>query len=188
MRDLEGVAGRLRASTVRVQRRRSGGGSGIIWRSTGLIVTNAHVVPSAKTRITFADGNVLAGTIRSRDFERDLAVVQVDAHDLPAVELGDSDKVAIGQLVLAIGNLPHIAGAARIGIVHAFGQRDSAFRRRWIEADVDLPPGYSGGPLCDVAGRIVGVNSMVGRDGRAFAVPSNIAEAFLSNLQGGARS
>ncbi len=182
MRGLEDIAGRLRVSTVKVQRRRSGGGSGVIWRSSGLIVTNAHVAPSAHATVKLADGSVLTGTVTARDYEHDLAALWVEAHDLPAVTVGDSDALLVGQLVVAIGNPRHNVGALRIGIVHAFGRAAAGSGRRWVEADIDLPPGYSGGPLGDAAGLVVGINSMAALDGRGFAVPSRTVEAFLGGL------
>jgi serine protease Do len=180
--ELEDIAKRLRASTVKVQRGQSGGGSGVIWRANGLIVTNAHVAPGPQATVRLADGSALQATVTARDYEHDLAALWVAAHDLPAVALGDSDALLVGQLVFAIGNPRHIAGALRIGIVHAFGRASPACGRRWVEADIDLPPGYSGGPLSDAAGRVVGVNAMAARDGRGFAVPSKIVEAFLAGL------
>jgi serine protease Do len=182
MRELEDIAQRLRASTVKVQRRRSGGGSGVIWRSDGLIVTNAHVAPTARTAVRLTDGRVLAGTVAARDYEHDLAAVWVDAHDLPAVMTGDSDALLIGQLVFAVGNPTHTTGALRVGIVHSFGRAAAGSARRWVEADIDLPPGYSGGPLSNAAGVVIGINSMASPDGRGFAVPSKTVEAFLRTL------
>ena len=182
LREMEEVARRLRASTVKVQRRRSGGGSGIIWRPRGLIVTNAHVAPGPQAAVRLADGRVLIGTVTARDYEHDLAALWVEAHDLPAVMPGDSDALLVGQLVLALGNPRHIAGALHVGIVHAFGRTAAGSGRRWVEADIDLPPGFSGGPLSDAAGYVIGVNSMAARDGRGFAVPSKTVEAFLSGL------
>lgn len=184
MRELEDIAKRLRAATVKVQRRRSGGGSGVIWRSSGLIVTNAHVAPGPQATVKLADGSTLTGTVTARDYEHDLAALWVEAHDLPAVMPGDSDALLVGQLVLAIGNPRHATGALRIGIVHAFGRATASARRRWVEADIDLPPGYSGGPLSDAAGQIIGINSMAARDGRGFAVPSKTVAAFLHRLPG----
>jgi serine protease Do len=180
--ELEDIAKHLRASTVKVQRGRSGGGSGVIWRSSGLIVTNAHVAPGPQATVRLADGDVLTGTVTARDYAHDLAALWVEAHDLPAVGMGDSDALLVGQLVLAIGNPRQVAGALRIGIVHAFGRTTAGSGRRWVEADIDLPPGYSGGPLSDAAGRVIGVNSMAARDGRGFAVPSNTVEVFLGGL------
>lgn len=182
MRELEDIARRLRASTVQVQRRRSGGGSGVIWRSSGLIVTNAHVAPNPQATVKLADGSVLTGTVMARDYEHDLAALWVEAQDLPAVTLGDSDALRVGELVFAIGNPRHTAGALRIGIVHAFGRAAAGSGRRWVEADIDLPPGYSGGPLGDAGGLVVGISSMAARDGRGFAVPTKIVEAFLRRL------
>ncbi|HUI13310.1 MAG TPA: trypsin-like peptidase domain-containing protein [Xanthobacteraceae bacterium] len=181
MLELEHIARRLRASTVKVQRRRSGGGAGVIWRSDGLIVTNAHVAPGAQATVRLADGSMLTGTVTARDYAHDLAALWVEAHDLPAAAVGDSDALLVGQLVLALGNPRRAVGALRIGIVHSFG-RATGSGRRWVEADIDLPPGYSGGPLGDAAGRVVGINSMAARDGRGFAVPSKTVETFLGGL------
>jgi serine protease Do len=182
MRELEEIAKRLRASTVKVQRRRSGGGSGVIWRASGLIVTNAHVAPTTHVTVKLADGSMLTGTVTARDYEHDLAALWVEAHDLPAVTVGDSGALSPGQLVLAIGNPRQAVGAMRIGIVHAFGRAAASSARRWVEADIDLPPGYSGGPLSDAAGLVIGVNSMAAQDGRGFAVPSKTVETFLRSL------
>lgn len=182
MLELEKIAKRLRASTVKVQRRHSGGASGVIWQSSGLIVTNAHVAPSAQATVKLADGSVLTGTVTARDYEHDLAALWIHAHDLPAMTVGNSDALSVGQLVLAMGNPRQAVRALRIGIVHAFGRVTPNFGRRWVEADIDLPPGYSGGPLCDAAGLVVGINSMAGRDGRGLAVPSKTVVTFLDGL------
>lgn len=177
--ELEATARRLRASTVQVQIRQRGGGSGIVWRSDGLIVTNAHVVPRPEAVVRLADGRVLAATVMAKDVEHDLAIVRVDVRDLPPAKLRDSGTLRVGELVLAMGNPTHMVGALRIGIIH------TVRRSGWVEADIEVPPGYSGGPLSDANGCVVGVNSMASEDGLGFAVPTNTVEAFLSEIEGG---
>lgn len=183
MQEIEVLAKRLRASTVKVQRRRRGGGSGVVWHTSGLIVTNAHVVPGPQANVLFSDGRRLAGKVIARDVEHDIAAVRVEARNLPAVTCSDSDALDVGELLFAVGNPRSVVGGLRVGIVHALSHPAARSARHWIEADIDLPPGYSGGPLADAAGRVVGVNSMATNDGRGYAVPSKTVEAFLSSLK-----
>ena len=171
--DLSQVAERVRRSTVQVEGARRGGGSGVIWRSDGLIVTNAHVAQRTVGRIRFSDGRAVQAKVAARDPQLDLALLEADARDLPAAPIGDSDSLRAGELVLAVGSPYGHAGAVAVGVVHA------ATDRRWIQADVKLAPGNSGGPLADAEGRVIGINTMVAH-GVALAVPSNIVERFVA--------
>jgi len=179
-REVEALAKILRLSTVRVQQRESGGGSGVIWRASGLIITNSHVVRSSTTTVKLSDGRIFAATVISRDPEHDLAALHVEATDLPFLSARDSSNLQVGELVFAVGNPRGVTGALTIGIVHALGQRKGARLSKWIQADLELPRGYSGGPLADARGRIVGINSMV-YGGLALAVPSNTVASFLAD-------
>jgi serine protease Do len=171
--DFTETAERLRRSTVQVQGPRGGGGSGVVWRADGLVVTNAHVAQRANGRIQLADGRVARATVTARDPQLDLALLEADVQDLPAAAAGDSDELRVGEIVLAAGSPYGYAGTVTVGVVHA---RSS---RRWIEADLRLGPGNSGGPLADARGRIVGINTMVA-NGVALAIPSNIVERFVA--------
>lgn len=178
--DLAGVLGpvadRLRAATVHVRGAHGGGGSGIIWTSDGLVVTNAHVLRGGTPAIELADGRTCPGEIKGVDREHDLAVIALSATDLVAAETGDSESLRVGQLVIAVGNPLGLSGAVTTGIIHAIG--DERDRVPWVQADVHLAPGNSGGPLADVHGRVIGVNSMIA-GGLALAVPSNVVTRFL---------
>lgn len=173
------LAERLRLSTVVVRDGRRGGGSGIIWRPDGLIVTNAHVVRGSAARIELSDGRAFDARVIARDPRQDLASLKIPAEDLPAAAIGDSDSVRPGELVFAVGNPLGINGALTTGIIHAHGPAAGRRGGHWVQADVRLAPGNSGGLLADAQGRVIGVNSMIA-NGLALAVPSNAVERFLS--------
>jgi serine protease Do len=178
-RELESVAERLRQLTVQVHGRRRGGGSGVIWRSAGLIITNAHVARAPSAAVTLADGRTFEATVTAIDRQRDLAALRLRAGDLPCARIGDSNAVRVGELAFAVGNPLGIVGALTAGIIHTLGPSDGADGQGWIQADIHLAPGNSGGPLADAQGCIIGINSMVA-GGIAFAVPSNVVERFLN--------
>ena len=175
--ELVAVAEALNRSTVQVQSRRFGGGSGVIWHYGGLIITNAHVIRGMGAKVKLSDKRVLNAVCIKRDTIRDLAALKVDATDLPAATIGDSDALKVGELVLAVGNPLGFVGAVTTGIIHA----TALFPRRWVEADIRLAPGNSGGALADAQGRVIGMNTVIA-GGLALAVPSNTVERFL--LQG----
>jgi len=180
------IAERLAPSVV-VVGDRGGNGAGVIWRSDGRIVTNWHVVHGDTVEVTFADGRRLEGKVAARHPDRDLALIQVEANDLPAVEVGDSATVRPGQVVLAIGHPIGFKGAVSIGIVVAAGQAATAEGPRtgdWLQADVALLPGNSGGPLVDAEGRVIGISTMVS-GGLSLAIPSQVAERFVAGEQPG---
>jgi serine protease Do len=177
--ELEIIAEHLRQLTVQVRGHRRGGGAGVIWRSTGIIITNAHVVRAPSATVILADGRAFAALVSARDSQRDLAVLTLQASDLPAASIGDSSTLRVGELAFAVGNPLGIVGVLTAGIIHALSPADGAYGRGWIQADIHLAPGNSGGPLADAQGRIIGINSMVA-GGLAFAVPSNAVERFLN--------
>lgn len=170
------VAESLRRSTVQVQTagRGRGGGSGVIWKADGLIVTNSHVLHDSQARISLWDGNTYDATLVNRDTRRDLASLKIDASGLPAATAGDSGALRVGELVIAVGNPLGFIGALTTGVVHSLPNR-----KRWVAADVRLAPGNSGGPLADAQGRVIGVNTMIA-GGLALAVPSNAVAEFLA--------
>lgn len=192
--ELATLAERLRRSTVQVRARGpsrrpalTGGGSGVIWSSNGLIITNAHVAQGPHAIVALHDGSVLDAVLVARDPEQDLAALRVETDDLPAASIGQSDALRVGELVLAVGNPLGLLGALATGIIHATGLRHQTglgSRTNWIQADIRLAPGNSGGPLADARGRVIGVNSMVA-GGLAFAVPSRAVAEFLDVRSGG---
>ena len=177
------VAEQLAAVTVGVRApRERGGGSGIVWRGDGTVVTNAHVAREAHATVETADGLTLDARVVRRDDARDLAELRVDAPGLRAATIGDSEALRPGQLVLALGHPLGVPGALSLGVVHAAAGRPTSMpgdRRRWVQADIRLAPGNSGGPLADAEGRVIGINSMIAW-GMAIAVPSTIAARFAS--------
>ncbi len=173
------VAERLRRSTVHISAGGRGHGSGIIIKSDGTIVTNAHVAHFGHLHVTLWDGRSFPAQIAARDPRHDLAILRVPASELPAATLGDSNQLRPGELVIAIGNPLGFMGALTAGIVHAIGPLPGLGPRKWIQAGVRLAPGNSGGPLANASGNVVGVNTMVaGRLG--LAVPSNEVARLLS--------
>ncbi|HLJ84202.1 MAG TPA: trypsin-like peptidase domain-containing protein [Candidatus Eremiobacteraceae bacterium] len=167
-------------STVELSVNNRGGGCGIIWdRQT--IVTNAHVLGSArKAQVKLHDGSTVRGEVMFRDEQRDLAEVRFDAPsaDVRGAAIGRAADLRVGDIVAAFGAPLGIAGALTLGIVHRKPADADGRIHRWIEADVRLAPGNSGGPLMDARGRVVGVNSMIAY-GLALAVPSESVTRFL---------
>ena len=173
------IAEKLRRSTVVLHARGRGSGSGVIWSSDGTIVTNAHVVRSAQVSLQLWDGREFDATVATRDPRRDLAVLRIDARNLPLALVADSSQVRPGELAIAIGNPLGFVGALTTGVIHAVGPLHGLGSRSWVQADVRLAPGNSGGPLADARGRVIGINTMVA--GRlALAIPSDVVRNFLS--------
>jgi len=173
------IAEHLRRSTVLIRSGGRGSGSGVIWSSDGLLVTNAHVVHSSRPIVQLWDGREFEAVTQSRDSRRDLAQLRIEASDLPAATAADSSQVRPGELAIAIGNPRGFGGALATGGSHGVGPIRRRGARSWVQADVRLAPGNSGGPLADARGRVVGINTMVA--GRlALAIPSNAVQDFLS--------
>jgi len=177
------IAEQLRRSTVLVYAGERGNGSGVIWSADGVIVTNAHVARAPQMRVQLWDGREFDAALVSRDTRRDLAELRIKAANLPAATAADSSQVRPGELAIAIGNPLGFVGALTTGVIQAVGPLDGSLRRfgsePWVQADVRLAPGNSGGPLADARGRVIGINTMVA--GRlALAVPSNAVTNFLA--------
>jgi serine protease Do len=165
--------------TVRVRTRNAGHGSGIVWRPDGVIVTNAHVVRERTATVVLFDGRVFEAQRIAWDPTRDLAALRIDADGLPTADVGNSDALRPGELVLAVGNPFGCPGALTAGIVHAIGAIAGPRRRAWVQAAMRLAPGNSGGPLADARGRVIGITAMI-VGGLALAVPSNTVARWLS--------
>ncbi len=173
------IAEQLRRSTVLVLPGERGNGSGVIWSADGVIVTNAHVVRGSQMRVQLWDGREFDAALVSRDTGRDLAELRISAANLPTASVADSSQVRPGELAIAIGNPLGFVGALTTGVVHAVGPLRRFGSQPWVQADVRLAPGNSGGPLADARGRVIGINTMVA--GRlALAVPSNAVTNFLA--------
>ncbi len=186
------VAERLSPSVanLRVSRRvrggriLDGGGSGVVITPDGFTLTSAHVVArtEGKGRASFVDGRELEFEVVGSDPLSDLAVLRVDGRDLVPAELGDAERLRVGQLVVAIGNPHGFTGSVTAGVVSALGRslptRSGANVRvvdNVIQTDAALNPGNSGGALADGRGRVVGINTAVAGVGLGLAVPINTA-------------
>jgi serine protease Do len=173
------IAEKLRRSTVLVPAGGRGSGSGVIWSSNGTVITNAHVAQGSQISVQLWDGREFRAKIASRDPARDLAALHIDATNLTSASAADSSKVRPGELVIAIGNPLGFVGALTTGVIHAVGPVRGLGSQSWVQADVRLAPGNSGGPLADASGRVIGINTLVA--GRlALAIPSNVVQDFLS--------
>jgi len=178
------VAERLAPSVanLRVTRgRRSGGGSAVVITPDGFLLTSAHVVNGStrRGRASFVDGRELAFDVVGADPHADLAVLRVEGHDLVPAELGDAERLRVGQLVVAIGNPNGFAGSVTAGVVSALGRslptQSGRIVDNVIQTDAALNPGNSGGALADGAGHVVGINTAVAGVGLGLAVPVNSA-------------
>ena len=173
------IAEKLRRSTVVIHTPGRGSGSGVIWSSDGTLITNAHVARGTEAGVQLWDGREFDATVASRDPRRDLAVLRIDATNLFPALAADSSQVRPGELAIAIGNPLGFVGALTTGVVHAVGPLRGLGSQSWVQADVRLAPGNSGGPLANAAGRVIGINTRVA--GRlALAIPSNVVRDFLS--------
>jgi putative serine protease PepD len=177
-----------------------GTGSGFVVSSDGLVVTNAHVVEGASQVAVKVgtDGQQLPAEIVGIDPSRDLALLDVDGDDLPTLELGDSDKVEVGDDVYAIGNPYGLDHTFTTGVVSALGRElqapDGATIEGGIQTDAAINPGNSGGPLLDADGKVIGVNSQIatggneqgGNVGIGFAIPAKTVSQFVEQARSGA--
>jgi serine protease Do len=184
---LSGVNSRLQRSVVVVQDGQRGAGAGVVWRKGGYIVTNHHVVAGGKPYVSLPDGSQLPARLVAQDPEIDLALLHVDKPDLPSVPVADSRRLRVGQVVLAVGHPWGQRGFVTSGIISSLGEaRTHGLRRSVpiIRSDVTLAPGNSGGPLANVTGGVIGINTLVVGGDLGVAIPSHLVEAFVAQALG----
>ena len=168
-----------------------GVGSGVIFKSDGYIVTNNHVISGAKEIIvSLADGRTLKGRLIGADEVTDLAVVKVDAKDLPTATFGDSDQIVVGEPAIAIGNPMGLEfqGSVTAGVISALNRTlDISDRRvKLLQTDAAISPGNSGGALVNADGEVIGINSAKvaasGVEGMGFSIPINTVQEIINEL------
>ena len=167
-----------------------GTGSGFIIGSDGRLITNAHVVNDAETvEVTLKDGTSYEGTVLGTDSFTDVAVIKIDATDLPTVRLGDAENLTPGEWAIAIGNPLGLDNTVTVGIISALGRSSSQVgvpdkRVRFIQTDAAINPGNSGGPLLNSQGEVIGINTAIRADaqGLGFAIPIETAQRIADQL------
>ncbi len=168
-------------------------GSGFIVRPDGYIFTNFHVVEGAdKIEVKLRDGRSFPGRVVGTDEKTDISVVKIDAKDLPVVQLGDSDGVRVGQFAFAIGAPFKLDYTFTYGVISGKGrskllQTGAYSISDYLQTDASINPGNSGGPLCDIDGKVIGMNTLINgmNRGLGFAIPSNMAKEIGTELIAG---
>lgn len=167
-----------------------GVGSGFISSADGRIITNAHVVAGAdEVNVTLQDGRTFTGQVMGADSVTDVAVIKIDAQNLPAVAISDSDQIQPGEWAIAIGNPLGLDSTVTAGIISATGRSSREVgvpdkRVDFIQTDAAINPGNSGGPLLNLSGEVIGVNTAIiqGAQGLGFAIPINTVQRISNEL------
>lgn len=165
-------------------------GSGVIVSAQGLILTNNHVIATADSiEVALSDGRKMTATVVGTDPDTDLALIKVDANDLPAITFASSDSLSVGDVVLAIGNPFGVGQTVTQGIVSALGRSHLGINiyENFIQTDASINPGNSGGALIDTEGNLVGINSAIysrsgGSMGIGFAIPTTLAQQVMEQI------
>ena len=182
--ELAAAVDELRRVTVQVRTRGAATGAGVLWdgggsEGRGLVITNAHVVRGDRATVELSDGTAARARVAARDLKRDLAALEFAAdRAMERAVIRGSPPLRVGELVIAIGHPGGLVGAVALGIIHDAESPREGRTARWIRADVRLAPGFSGGPLADATGRLVGVNTMM-QGSLALAVPAAAVEAWV---------
>jgi serine protease Do len=166
-------------------------GSGVVFDSNGYIVTNNHVVEGAtQITVTLSDRREFAATIVGTDPKTDLAVIKIEAKDLPALKWAEYEKLQVGDLVLAVGSPFGLSSTVTLGIISALGRGNVGIAdyEDFIQTDAAINPGNSGGALVNMNGDLIGINTAIfsrtgGSEGIGFAIPSSIALDIVESLQ-----
>jgi serine protease Do len=178
---------RVGPSVVQVVRHGRGGGAGVIWRSNGGVITNYHVIAGTggDVQVLLPDGRKFDARVTNQNPALDLAMLQVDAEDLPAALVDDSSKLRVGELVFAVGHPWGQRNVVTAGIVSGLGEvpvPHTGKNAQYIRSDVHVAPGNSGGPMLNAQGAVVGITAMIFGGDMAVAVPSHVASDWVAGL------
>jgi len=181
---------RFRHPEVPRERKTASLGSGVIVSSSGYILTNSHVIKDAdEIKVLLSDKREFQGKVIGTDSKTELAVIKIDAQDLPTIPFGDSDKLQVGEVVIAVGNPFGLNQTVTMGIVSAVGRANVGIAdyEDFIQTDAAINPGNSGGALVNAKGELVGINTAIfsttgGYQGIGFAIPNNMAKAVMDSL------
>lgn len=182
------LAERSRRSVVHLLSAGRGSGTGVVWQTGGVVLTNDHVVAGAggMLRAQTLDGRDLPATVMARSQDLDLALLRIPADDLSPITVGDSTRLRVGELVFAIGHPWGQPWVVTAGIVSGLGEAEARNGQpiAFIRSDVRLAPGNSGGPLLDARGQVIGINAMVFGGDLSVAIASHVVESWLNGAQG----
>ena len=181
------IVERVQRSLVVLHNGQNGVGAGIIWSRDGLIVTNHHVIVHGHSRASLPDGRDYPARVIAQDPEIDLAMMQIEAQDLPVALVADSRNLQVGQLVLAVGHPWGQRGVVTAGLISGLSKAHTRGKRGSVEiirSDVRLAPGNSGGPLVNAIGAVVGINTMIIGGDLGLAIPSHVVSAFADQIMG----
>jgi serine protease Do len=184
--DFHSVIAAARPSLVAVFAKRFGAGAGILWSTDGLVLTNRHVLGRQTPRVLLADERSFDAEVIASDEEIDLALLRIQATDLPAARIGNSTLLRAGELVFTLGHPWGQRNAASMGVVSHLDSAQTRGRRGVIpviRTDARLAPGNSGGPLLNAAGEVVGINTLIVGGDQGVAIPSAVAIDFVAKLQ-----
>jgi serine protease Do len=184
--ELEQLVQTVLPSVVQVSDGQRGAGTGVIWRTDGVILTNYHVVAGQKEiQVELRDGRTFPATVINTNESADLALLQLEATNLPAAEVDDSTTLRVGELVVAIGHPWGQKYVVTAGIASGVGtlkDERSGRTATFIRSDVALAPGNSGGPLLNARGAVVGINAMIFGGDLSVAIPSAVAREWVAGL------
>lgn len=173
-------------SIVQVHVEGRGGGTGVIWHQDGRIITNNHVVArdNAKVQVSLFDGRTFDATVLHREPRLDLAMLKVHGDNLKSLPFGDSTKLRVGELVFAIGHPWGQRWVVTAGIMSAMrtAKLGDSLTTQYIQSDVRLAPGNSGGPLLNAGGEVIGINAMIFGGDLSVAIPSHVVNKWINEL------
>lgn len=183
------IVERVLPSVVQVRNGGHGGAAGIIWSADGRVLTNYHVVAGkdGPLHVHLRDGRSFEATLVSGNPALDLALLSVQAGDLPAAPIGESSRLRVGELVIAIGHPWGQRDVVTAGIVSGIGDvavAGTGRKAQYVRSDVRLRPGNSGGPLLNARGEVIGINAMIFGGDMGIAIPVHVARTWVAGLNG----